>query len=141
MNPDPRENKPSASSMERFVNCPGSWQSEQGQPELPKAKVTQDGTDIHEALATGEGDELELTPGEIADKLRRMEGTALEDWANTNKLETFQPRVAEQRLWLRNPRTLELVASAQLDVFYLSPPHALIFLTSRPASRPPPPAS
>jgi CRISPR/Cas system-associated exonuclease Cas4 (RecB family) len=59
---DERQSKPSASSMERYQLCPGSWRAEQGQPD----ETTDDaetGNRIHAALA-GEAVTLPLTDDE-----------------------------------------------------------------------------
>jgi CRISPR/Cas system-associated exonuclease Cas4 (RecB family) len=47
---DERKNLPSASSMERYMLCPGSWAAEQGQPEQPSSDADS-GNRIHAALA------------------------------------------------------------------------------------------
>jgi hypothetical protein len=47
---DERKNLPSASSMERYMLCPGSWAAEQGQPEQPSSDADS-GNRIHAALS------------------------------------------------------------------------------------------
>ena len=118
---DIREGLPSASGMERFVNCAGSHQAEVGMPPLPEQKVTASGTDIHDALKTGDSENLEEDDAAVAKRLAGMETKALEDWtlACLPAHVTRPARVAEERLWIRDRKTLDLVASAQLDVFYI----------------------
>ena len=47
---DERKNLPSASSMERYMLCPGSWAAEKGQPEQASSDADS-GNRIHAALA------------------------------------------------------------------------------------------
>ena len=112
---DIREGLPSASGMERFVNCAGSHQAEVGMPPLPEQKVTASGTDIHDALKTGDSENLEEDDAAVAKRLAGMETKALEDWtlACLPAHVTRPARVAEERLWIRDRKTLDLVASAQ----------------------------
>lgn len=62
-----RQNKPSASSMERYQLCPGSWSAEQGIPEETSADAEM-GNRIHAVLA-GET----VTPPLTDDEERTME--------------------------------------------------------------------
>lgn len=116
---DVREGLPSASSVDRFINCPGSFAAERGLPELPKQNVTSEGTRIHAALESGDTEGLEPTEAEIASRLSAMEKSALADWMRQLGIEETPTRHAEERLWIRDPNTLELEASAQLDVYYV----------------------
>lgn len=54
-----------------------------------------------------------------------MESSALSDWTRDLGIEA-PPRQSEIRLWMRDPSTLALVASAQLDVHFVAEPHALV---------------
>lgn len=56
---DPREDKPSASSLDLIVACPGSWQAQKDLPPLPPDADRMDGTDMHRAFS-GEMDLAEL---------------------------------------------------------------------------------
>ncbi len=118
MTEDPRNGLPSASSVYRVVACPGSLNSEIGLPELPPQKVTEEGSDIHEAIETGDTSGLSGDAEQIANKLRAMESQALDAWLGSipNYDGTVPDRHTEERLWIRDRKTLELVASAQLDV-------------------------
>jgi CRISPR/Cas system-associated exonuclease Cas4 (RecB family) len=120
--PDERENKPSASGMYMLSACPGSAKAQEGLPELPAQKVTEDGNLIHDALHKGDDSELELTQREIAAKLKQMEQSAFEEWKVEHESEIGGGKileVRETRFWVRNPRTLELIASAKPDVVYV----------------------
>lgn len=118
---DIREGLPSASGMERFVNCAGSHQAEQGMPPLPEQAVTRSGTEIHEALESGDASALQEDDATVAKRLAAMEAKALEDWTLAClPAHVVRPtRNAEQRLWIRDRKTLDLIASAQLDVYYI----------------------
>ncbi len=74
---DERNNKPSASSMERYALCPGSWQAEQGIPDQTSDDATI-GNRIHAWLA-GETMTVPLTADEVdlALKCREQEETLL----------------------------------------------------------------
>lgn len=125
-NEDPRQNLPSASGAQRLINCAGSRQAEANLPELPPQKVTADGTAIHGALESGSTEGLGETEVQIAERLSAMEKSAVNDWMRTNSIEETPTRNTECRLWIRRRDTLELVASAQLDVFYISGESAII---------------
>jgi hypothetical protein len=122
MNPpeDIRLGLPSASGAERFVACPGSFAAEKQMPPLPTQDYTQQGTSIHEAVETGDTSELTESEADIASRLKALEATVVEDWLNTLPEDERQHivRVAEKRLWIRDAN-LNLVASAQLDVFHV----------------------
>lgn len=122
---DVREGLPSASGAERFVNCAGSAQAEQGMPPLPEQAVTRSGTDIHDALESGDDGALEEDDAAIAKRLAGMEARAHEDWMRDRGIEHKEPAHREERLWIRDRKTLDLVASAQLDVFYIQGTEAL----------------
>lgn len=128
MSEDVREGKPSASGVYRIVACPGSPAAERGQPELPAESWTQEGSDIHAAVETGDTSELQEDTALIASKLKGMEMSALDAWLNqiSGYDGTVPSRHVEERLWIRDRKTLELVASAQLDVFYVIGEHSLL---------------
>lgn len=132
---------PSASSMHRYVSCPGSYFAERDLPELPAQDVTKSGTAIHAALESGDDSELQETDAEIAKRISGMEKAALNDWMESNGIEAAPERIAERRLWLRDPKTLDLIASAQLDTYYVHEDKALFldfktgFLQTTPAEK------
>lgn len=124
---DERELLPSASGIDKLANCPGSFAAEQGLSPLPEQDVTKDGTNIHQALADGDDSNLPTTQREIAQHLANMEKRELETWISDFNLNTAEMKsVREHRFWLRDPKTLELLASAKPDVVYVQGQHALI---------------
>lgn len=106
--------------MERFINCAGSFQAEQGMPPLPPQAVTKSGTAIHDALESGDSEGLEEDEATITKRLSAMEQGAVETWMRDKGIESLPPAVRENRLWIRDRKTLDLIASAQLDVYYVS---------------------
>jgi hypothetical protein len=127
---DDRGNLPSASSMDRCAHCPGSWQAERGIGELPTADQSQqDGVDIHEALETGDDEDLGLTQKQIAEKLRSMEAREVDNWRAAFNIEGPITTVVEGgengRFWIRN-QTLDLISSARPDKVHICAPHAFV---------------
>lgn len=90
-----RNSKPSASSMERYALCPGSWAAEQGIPDATTDDATT-GNRIHAWLA-GEVVEPTLTADElaVAEKCRWQE----ELWLST-VLPHRDEMIREQRYWM-----------------------------------------
>jgi hypothetical protein len=92
---DERKNKPSASSMERYALCPGSWAAEQGIPDSTTDDAAT-GNRIHAWLA-GETVEPPLTADEtsVVEKCR---------WQEDLLLSTVLPHrdemIREQRYWM-----------------------------------------
>lgn len=122
---DIREGLPSASGTERFVNCAGSHQAEQGMPPLPEQAVTRSGTEIHDALESGDDSALEEDDATVAKRLSGMEHKATDDWMRDRGFDYIGTAHREERLWIRDRKTLDLIASAQLDVFYIQGTEAL----------------
>ena len=77
---DDRGELPSASSMDRCYHCPGSPAAERGLTALTIESVTADGTAIHEAIETGDDEDLGLSQAEIKDRLVGMEKRAIDQW-------------------------------------------------------------
>lgn len=123
---DEREQLPSASGLERMARCPGSWAAEQGMPDLPTQQVTQEGTDIHAALETGDDDDLAVDEKEIKQRLAKMEQSEVAKWADTVPFPLTLEPIRERRLWIRDSSSLEKIASAKLDVSYVIVNHGLI---------------
>lgn len=96
---DERQSKPSASSMERYQLCPGSWRAEQGQPD----ETTEDaetGNRIHAALA-GEV----VTPPMTDDEERVFEMCKVQAEALIqNTLGDGSRRTLEEREWSLDER-------------------------------------
>lgn len=141
MSEDPRLGKPSASGIYKLVACPGSDNAERGLPELPPEKTTEDGAVIHKASETGDISELEGDQVDIAKNLRAMEERALDVWMRELNIDSTPERHVEERLWIRDRKTLELLASAQLDIYYVHDIYALVidnktgFLDAPPAEK------
>jgi len=100
---DERRGLPSASSWQRYEQCPGSWRLEQKAKELDQlacgpTQWTERGTRIHAWLA-GEPVELSDEERESAEFLKeRAEG-------QIKRIFGDQPvtRLVEKRLWLKPP--------------------------------------
>lgn len=122
---DERGGMASASSFARLYACPGSAAAERGLSELPKDDTTEEGTQIHDALHTGDDSGLALTPKQIKQKLEAMELRARENWAAEFEISGIEI-IRETRFWLRNPTTLELIASAKPDVVCIHYDRAMV---------------
>lgn len=113
--PDERGGLPSASGAEKLYRCPGSWQLEQqAPPEEPSDEALQ-GTEIHEALETGEMEALDEEGRTIAERLKAMEEDALKRFFAGEKY--YGER--ECRLWITDEKGTAL-ASAKSDAYYVS---------------------
>ncbi len=112
---DEREGLPSASSMDRYAHCPGSFAAERGMTELPMLAVTQAGTDIHAAMEDGDDDGLDVSEKEITERLREMRERETMNFKAYFNTPIEAKLIVEERFWIRNKRTLELVASARPD--------------------------
>lgn len=125
-----RGDLPSASGMERFIACPGSALAQRGLPPLPEQKVTAQGTGIHGAMETGDATDLAEDEQEIACRLEKLELKAVADWSEANGFDEHDrsgmARKAEVRNWIRDRKTLEPIASAKKDVYYVVREFALI---------------
>lgn len=115
---DERQGLPSASGMERLLNCQGSWQAEQGCDAEPGSSVTADGTAIAEALESGDTSDLDETQKPIAERLQAMRTEAGHAWmAKFGISEVREYR--EERLWIRGDG-YKNIASAQVDYALIS---------------------
>lgn len=112
---DNREGLPSASSMDKFAKCPGSWAAERGMTELPMLAVTQAGTDIHEAMESDEDENLDVSEKEITERLREMRERETINFKAYYNTPHEAKIIVEERFWIRNRRTLELLSSARPD--------------------------
>lgn len=79
MTNDPRRGLPSASSLERLHNCPGSWLATKDMPEESNAD-SDAGTRIHKALETGDMTGLSADEEQTADMCRTQGDKVLGDW-------------------------------------------------------------
>lgn len=126
-----REGLPSASGISRLAACAGSQQAEAGLPDIAPETWTQEGSNVHDAVHTGDDSELELSEKEIAAKLKSLEDETFEQWmAGVIRISGEQPAhedinsIRETRLWIRDER-LDPIASAQPDSIYLWGAYAL----------------
>jgi len=110
---DERKNLPSASSMERYALCPGSWRAEQGQPD----ETTEDaemGNRIHAALA-GET----VTPPLTDDEERVREACIIQGEALMDEVVGDSKATREQRIWSLDERWSgkpDVVALSQVNL-------------------------
>jgi hypothetical protein len=76
---DPRRGLPSASSLERLHNCPGSWLATKDLPDESNAD-SEAGTRIHRALETGDMTGLSADEEQTAEMCRAQGDKVLGDW-------------------------------------------------------------
>ena len=112
-NPDEREGMPSGSGAKRWLTCPGSHLAERGLPDSQTDDATE-GEMLHAVIETGESAqrakliEDQAACIEFCRETRRKLSAELLSSENVVDL-------VEQRLWLRNPATLDQVASCRID--------------------------
>lgn len=123
--PDERLGLPSASSFERRVFCPGSGTLEPAiPPEEEEREIASRGIDIHEALATDDDSELNLSDKRVAAKLRAIEEAALNEWRAQHNLTLGDITIhREVRLWIRDRSSLKPIASSKVDFAAVSEKH------------------
>lgn len=115
---DPRLGLPSASGIDRRWHCPGSAAAEKDLTELKTEDVTDTGTRIHEALESGDDEDLELSEKEVKTRIAHLEEFAVAQWKEHFKVEAVKTVTREERFWIHDPETLKPIASAQPDVVY-----------------------
>ena len=115
--PDERKGLPSASSFERIVFCAGSVAAETVcPPRTEEQEIAVRGSDIHEALETGDDEALKITDKIVKDRLVKTEEEALAGWLEEFGLKREEITIVrETRLWIRDRATLLPVASARVD--------------------------
>ena len=114
-----RKNRPSASSIERYVNCAGSWLLEQKVPESERfsTKDAERGTRLHRANEEGNVEGLELSEADLIVRTREIEQRIFNQWCEDHQV-TDAEIIRERRWWLRKgDRDL---CSAKLDFVALS---------------------
>lgn len=120
-----RGNLPSASGLDRVLNCPGSVAAERELPPMKEESYTTEGTDIHAALETGDPSKLSGDSLQICEKLLHLADEAVRIWHEENKLDETKTLVGkEERFWIHDRRTLNPLASAKLDRCYVNFAHA-----------------
>lgn len=126
-NTDERDGKPSASTMDRRENCPGSEPAERGLPPLKEESYTVEGTDIHAAMESGDLSKLTGDSLQTAEKLTELQKDAVRIWHEERKLDPEKTSIArEERLWVHNRKTLDPLVSAKLDIRYVNEDDGLI---------------
>lgn len=136
---DPRRGLPSASSLHRLRDCPGSWQLESTLPEQPAGEDAERGTRIHAWLAGDPDAPLFLVPEEqeIADACVRIRDAAMEEWS-AGGMRCFVWEV-ERRFWLELQPEIEL-CSGQPDIVYSNGGPRALVLDYKTGRIPPDPA-
>ena len=110
---DEREGMPSGSGAKRWLTCPGSHLAERGLPDS-QTEDAAEGEMLHAVMESGDSaHRAKLTEEQAAciefcrETRRKLSAELL---ASENVVE-----LVEQRLWLRNPATLDPVASCRVD--------------------------
>ncbi len=123
---DEREGLPSASAWERVHYCPGSRALIASIPpeQLPQSDTEEaaSGTRIHAALETGDGSELDMTEGEVKERLEVLRVEAVNRWGDEkrerNPAVVFKAEehqfIKEERIWVIDGE-LNKITSAKLD--------------------------
>ena len=112
--------------MERTIECPGSVAAEREHPSDDTTGVAIEGQNIHRALETDDDEGLSDTEADIAEHLKALEQEALKEWLGQSGLTVAPPAIREERMWVRDPKTLRPVASAKVDVAYILGKRALV---------------
>lgn len=97
---DEREHKPSASSFDRYVHCPGSWALCKHAPPQEESEDAAFGTVVHDYIA-GDIAAAQNPPAEVvecAEKCIRIESEAQERIGAIRIISSFR----ERRLWAEN---------------------------------------
>ena len=134
---DVRGGVPSASKLARVIKCPGSENLIKSIPaaQLAQVRSAEDdelatrGTGIHKAREIL--NDIHLADPEDRELFRKgleFERELIGAWMRDKGIRKSDVREGkrEDRLWLNDEETMRPVASGQLDVHYLAPPHALI---------------
>jgi len=112
--------------MARLTYCPGSYlmelhtpQAESGEQDEDEAR--QQGTDVHEALHSGDDEDLDEEGKKIAERLKRMEREAIDTFLDdTGAKESELEIIRERRYWVANKRGTSLY-SGQPDLVVIAP--------------------
>jgi hypothetical protein len=131
---------PSASKMERVVNCPGSHNLEKSlPPEAFEQKEKQDedpeglaarGTRIHAAFETGKTDDLDSEENDIYQAGLKYEQEIVQKWMHDKALDECEEGPREMRVWLHDPLHYpELLGSVKLDRHYYNQARGLVLVT------------
>lgn len=128
MNPpetDERLGLPSASGIQRLVECPGSWNASRGLSSESN-KDSERGDRLHAAWETQDGSELEMPEKDFMALVHKDERRLLEVWAKRFDLEKEEVVIVrEKRFWIHDD-TNTPVCSCKVDFIAVAPGHALI---------------
>lgn len=118
---DPRRGRPSASSMQRYHSCNGSWLLERNVPldDRLSSKDAERGTMLHEANHVGDVSNLTLSDADFIERVRQQEEQIFLLWRDEfnipmNDIEIIR----ERRWWLMEGGSR--MCSAQLDFVAIS---------------------
>jgi CRISPR/Cas system-associated exonuclease Cas4 (RecB family) len=92
---DERKGKPSASIMPLLFKCAGAWRMKHAAPKQLSNKAAERGTAIHEALETGDDDDLDAGEKLTLEAIRAMERDAVSEWADGEEVTELR----EWRVW------------------------------------------
>lgn len=122
-----RQGLPSASGMDRLINCPGSFHLESIMPDRPVAAVTEQGSRIALARETGDTTGLSDEERDIYERLCLQENELYEAWLKDFNLDRKNVmRGREEREWICDLRTMQPIASAKYDTCYICGEYALV---------------
>ena len=117
---DERRNRPSASAIELYFNCPGAWLLSQKVPEAERITnpYMEHGTMLHQADEEGSVEGLELSDQDFLVQARKLEEQAYNEWVARHDV-TDPEIIREHRWWLIDSDGHDL-CSAKLDLVALS---------------------
>jgi len=117
--PDQRRGVPSASGMERLVNCPASFDMEYHAPDSPSADAAS-GTRIHAVLAIeASADTLSADEAETCEMCAVQSGQVIADWNNSGGHVTPEQTLREQRLGMTAlGRVLDVTPESRADYVF-----------------------
>lgn len=113
------EGKPSASAVERYIACAGSYQAERDIPpeELLESAYAASGDRVHAALEKGDVSDLGASEAEVSSMISEKQQEIFEKWKEDYDV-TDAKVFKEERIWLTHLG--EKVFSAKLDAYAIS---------------------
>ena len=133
MTNDPRRGLPSASSLERLHNCPGSWLATKDTPDESNAD-SEAGTRIHRALETGDMTGLSADEEQTADLCQIQSDNVMNEWVESDHPKSLGIH-KEKRLGLTriggvvdvaDDTTADLVFTGQADLIVIDGNRGLV---------------
>lgn len=118
-NPDQRRGVPSASGMERLVNCPASFDMERHAPDTESADAAS-GTRIHAVLALeASADTLTADEAETCEMCAAQATQVIEAWNESTGMVTPDQTLREQRLGMTAlSRVLDVTPESKADFVF-----------------------